>query len=186
MTMPFAIDQEAIIAFVKANQGMAPVVVFLLAMGETLLIVSIFIPSTILLFALGGLFAVSGVVLWPCLIAGGMGAALGFSISYLIGALLQGKILTIWPFCKYPDTLQKATAFSQRWGATGVMIGHFAGPLRPLIPVVAGITHMRPVPFMLANMAGGMAWTIAFLSPGYLLVSSETFKTSLESLKRFF
>lgn len=184
--MAFEIDQEKIIAFVQANQSYAPLVVFLLSLGETIVIVSIFIPSTFLLFALGGLFAVSGVPLMPSLIAGGLGASLGYSLMYILSVSLEGRILTYWPFCKYTEMVAKAAAFSRRWGAWGVVIGHFGGPLRVLIPIVAGITRMPPIPFMAANLLGAAGWICAFFAPGYLVVSSEWFRTSFSHFKALF
>lgn len=184
--MPFDLPAEEIIAFVKANGALAPLIVFLLAMGETLVIVSIFIPSTVVLFALGGLFALSGVPLLPSLLAGALGASLGFLVSYLIGATFQHAIPQLWPFRKYPELLMRAEAYSRRYGALGVLLGHFGGPLRPLIPVVAGVTRMAPVPFMLANIPGAVAWICVFLAPGYLVVRSETFNALFGSARAFF
>ena len=184
MALEFA--PEPVIAFIKENQSYAPLVVFLMSMGETIVVVSVFIPSTILLFGIGGLMAASGVPLVPSLIAGGLGAALGFSIMYLISATMNERLLTIWPFSTYPDTLAKAKDFSRRWGAWGVAIGHFTGPIRVLIPIVAGLTHMPPVPFMLANMLGAAGWIVTFFAPGYLLVSSEWFRQTFTGFKAFF
>jgi membrane protein DedA with SNARE-associated domain len=184
--MPFEIDHEKIIAFVQAHQHLAPLVVFLLAMGETIVVVSVFIPSTFVLFALGGLFAASGVPLMPSLIAGGLGASFGFSVMYLISASMEGRMLSIWPFRNYTETIARAAAFSRRWGVWGVVFGHFGGPLRVLIPIVAGISRMKPVPFMLANIAGAAAWILVFFAPGYLVISSEWFRGAIAAVRSAF
>lgn len=184
--MAFNLDQQQIIAFVQANQSYAPLVIFLMAMGETIVVVSVFIPSTFLLFAIGGLMAASGVPLMPSLIAGGLGASFGFSIMYLISASMEGRLLTYWPFRNYAGIVAKAAAFSRRWGIWGVVIGHFAGPIRVLIPIVAGISRMPPVPFMLANFLGAAAWICTFFAPGYLLVSSEWFRSAFAGVRNLF
>ena len=179
-------DQDAILAFVRTNQHLAPLVIFLLAMGETIVVVSVFIPSTFVLFAIGGLMAAAGVPLMPSLIAGGLGASLGFSAMYLISVVLEGRILTFWPFRKHPETMAKATEFFRRWGVLGVAIGHFGGPLRVLVPVVAGIARLKPAPFMLANILGAFGWITTFFAPGYLVVSSDTFREAFGAMKRLF
>lgn len=184
--MPFNFDQQQVIAFVQANQSYAPLVIFLMSMGETIVIVSIFIPSTFLLFAIGGLMAASGVPLVPSLIAGGLGATLGFAVMYLISATMEGRLLTYWPFRNYAGLVAKTAAFSRRWGIWGVMIGHFAGPIRVLIPIVAGISRMPPVPFMLANLIGGFGWICTFFAPGYLIVSSEWFRSTFSGFTKLF
>ena len=184
--MPFNIDQQQVIAFVQANQSYAPLVVFLMSMGETIVVVSLFIPSTFLLFAIGGLMAASGVPLMPSLIAGGLGASLGFSVMYILSASMEGRLLTYWPFRNYSGTVAKATAFSRRWGAWGVILGHFAGPIRVLIPIVAGISRMPLVPFMLANILGAAGWICTFFAPGHLIVSSEWFRSVFPGFKGLF
>lgn len=181
--MPFNLTTDDIIRFIQAHQHLAPLVIFLLSMGETIVIVSVFIPSTILLIAIGGLMAASGVPLIPSLIAGWLGATLGFSLMYLLSATLQGRILTAWPFRKYPEIVARAQDFMLKWGVLGVIIGHFAGPLRVVIPIAAGISRMPPVPFMLANLVGALAWICVFFAPSYLLVSSDWFATTFSGLK---
>lgn len=184
--MPFSFDQDAIIAFVKANGELAPLVVFLMAMGETIIILSIFIPSTFLLFAVGGLLAVAQVPLLPSLIAGALGGSLGFSLMYLLSAIMQERVLAIWPFRNYPEMMRKTQEFSQKWGTFGVVIGHFSGPLRVLVPVVAGLSRMPPVPFMLANILGACGWILVFFAPGYLVVSSEWFRQAFSRFTALF
>ena len=46
---------DAIVAFVQANQAWAAPVAFVLAFGESLAFVSLFLPSTVILVAIGGL-----------------------------------------------------------------------------------------------------------------------------------
>ncbi len=183
--MAIEIETSRILAFVQANQSMAPLAIFLMAMGETIVIVSVFIPSTFLLFAIGGVMAAAGVPLMPSLIAGWLGASLGFSIMYLISVSMGDRILTFWPFRTYTETVSRTIAFSRKWGILAVMIGHFAGPLRVLIPIVAGISRMRPVPFMAANVLGALGWILTFFAPGYLVVSSEWFRSVFSGFMKF-
>jgi len=174
--MPFNLSTDDILTFIRANQDYAPLIVFLMALGETIVVISIFIPSTFLLIAIGGLMAASGVPLLPSLLAGALGASLGFSLMYLISATMQGRILTMWPVRNYTDTVAKAQDFTRRWGVLGVFIGHFAGPLRVIIPIVAGLSRMPPAAFMAANIVGAIGWVCVFFAPSHLLVSSEWFR----------
>lgn len=181
--MPFDLSADDIIQFVRANQNFAPLVIFLMALGETIIVVSIFIPSTFLLIAIGGLMAASGVPLVPSLIAGALGSTLGFSVMYLLSATLQGRILTAWPLRNYPDIVARAQEFTLKWGVAGVMIGHFSGPLRVVIPIAAGLSRMPPAPFMVANILGAIGWICVFFAPSYLVVSSEWFATTFSGLR---
>jgi membrane protein DedA with SNARE-associated domain len=181
--MFFELDHEQIIAFVQAYRHLAPLVIFFIAMGETIIVLSLFIPSTLLLFALSGLLAASGVPLLPSLLAGALGASIGFGLSYLMGAMMNQRILRLWPLRNHPETVEKARQFIQKWGIWAVMFGHFAGPVRPVIPILGGMAHMPPAPFLAANMAGSLAWVTVFFAPGYLLVTSPHFESTLERLK---
>jgi membrane protein DedA with SNARE-associated domain len=180
--MPFGLDPENILAFVKANQSLGPLVVFAISMSETIVVLSVLVPSTFLLFAIGGLFAAADIPLLPSLIAGWMGATLGFSLMYLLSVTLEGRLLTYWPFRNFGNVIQRATAFTQRWGFWGVALGHFGGPIRVLIPIVSGITRMPPGPFMVANFIGALGWITTFFAPGHLVVSSAWFRTYWHSV----
>lgn len=174
--MPFNLTTEDILTFIRANQAYAPLIIFLMSLGETIIVVSIFIPSTFLFIAIGGLMAASGVPLLPSLLAGALGASLGFSLMYLVSATMQGRILTMWPVRNYTETVAKAQEFTRRWGVLGVFIGHFMGPIRVLIPIVAGLSRMPPIVFMTANIAGAVGWICVFFAPSHLLVSSAWFR----------
>ncbi len=73
--MPFNLSTDDILTFIRANQDYAPLIIFLMALGETIVVISIFIPSTFLLIAIGGLMAASGVPLLPSLLAGALAQA---------------------------------------------------------------------------------------------------------------
>lgn len=45
-------------------------------------------------------------------------------------------------------------------------IGRFFGPLRAVIPLVAGICAMPKHYFQLANLLSAMVWAFAILAPG--------------------
>jgi membrane protein DedA with SNARE-associated domain len=178
-------DHEKIIAFVQAKQHLAPLIVFFLAMGETIIVLSLFIPSTVLLFAVGGLLAASGVPLIPALIAGGLGASIGFTFSYLLGATMNERILRLWPLRNHLDTVEQTRQFAKKWGVWAVLFGHFSGPLRPVVPLLAGMSHMPPLPFFAANVPGAFAWIATFLAPGYLVVSSPQFQILYDKARAF-
>jgi len=44
-----------------------------------------------------------------------------------------------------------------------VMIGHFFGPLRAVVFVMAGIARMPPLSFMVVNFIGCLGW--AYVTP---------------------
>lgn len=153
-------------AFVQQNHGLAPAVVFGLAFGESLAIISFFIPATILLLAIGALVEASGLHFFPIWLAAASGAALGDAISYWLGFHYKDRARGFWPLSRRPDLVARTEDFFQRFGVWGVAIGRFFGPIRAVVPLVAGIMAMRQSHFQVANVASAALWAFAMLAPG--------------------
>jgi len=158
---------DAIIAFVRANQAWAAPVAFALAFGESLAFVSLVLPSTVILVAIGGLLGASGIDVWPVVIAAGFGGALGYAISYWIGLYFNDSIANYWPFRSYPAMMQRGRDFFEKYGVFGVFLGHFFGPIRAVIPVIAGMAAMRQLPFQIANITSAFLWAAGVIAPSF-------------------
>jgi membrane protein DedA with SNARE-associated domain len=157
-----------VLEFIRANQGWAAPLVFLLAFGESLAVVSLLLPATAILFGLSGLLGASGIPFWPCWAAAALGAILGDCVSYWIGHRFKDRLPRLWPLTRVPDLLPRGQAFFHKWGVAGVFIGRFFGPLRAAVPLVAGTCGMPLLPFMLANLASALVWATGILAPGLL------------------
>lgn len=157
---------EAIISVARDNPQMALAVVFLLALGESLAVVSLFVPATFILVAVSAVLGAGGIGFGPAWIAASVGAALGYALSYWIGLLFKEEIPGLWPFRGRPELLTRGHDLIARYGMLGVFIGHFFGPARASVPIVAGMLAMRQVPFHVANIPASLVWSAAVLSPG--------------------
>src|SRR5262245_31826383 len=76
---------QQILDFVKEHRAWAPLIAGLLAFGESLAIVSLFIPATVALVGIGALIGASDIAFVPVWIGASIGAALGDWVSYWIG-----------------------------------------------------------------------------------------------------
>ncbi len=157
-----------VIAFVSAHAALAAPIVFVLAFGESLAFVSLLLPATVILVGGGGILGIAGVGFWPVWIAAVAGAALGDWVSYWFGFHYKAAIGRVWPLSRRPDLLARGHAFFARWGIAGIFFGRFFGPLRCIVPLVAGICAMPMLPFQLANVASALVWATGILSPGWL------------------
>ena len=137
---------EATISFTREHEKWAPVIVFALGLVESLALLSLLVPSTIILLGIGGLFGASGLPFWPLLVSGGIGACVGYTLSYWVGRHFHEPILRNWPFSRYPAMVERSERFFERYGVFSVFLGHFFGPVRAVIPVVAGVHDGVPVP----------------------------------------
>jgi len=152
--------------FVKANQAWAPWIVFGLAFGESLAFVSLLMPAWLALITIGGFVAAGGLNFWPIFVAASLGAALGDWLSYWIGKKLGPAVQHIWPLSRHPDLIPKGEAFVKTWGALGIFIGRFFGPLRASVPLIAGIFEMPSWRFQVANFTSAFVWAAMLLTVG--------------------
>jgi membrane protein DedA with SNARE-associated domain len=144
-----------------------------LAFGESLAFVSLVLPATILLVGGGGIVSAAGLGFWWTWSAAVAGATLGDWASYWLGFHYKEAIGGVWPLSRHPALLSKGRAFFDKWGAAGVFLGRFFGPLRCVMPLVAGICAMPLVRFQIANSTSAVLWATAVLAPGWL--ASEWF-----------
>jgi membrane protein DedA with SNARE-associated domain len=132
--------------------------VLLLAFGESIAFVSLFLPFWAMLVAIGSLVGGPGTFnFWLVVAAGGIGAALGDWVSYWLGYHYHERIQGMWPLKNHPNLIANGKIFFQRWGAWAIVLARFTGPLRASVPIVAGIAQMPVWLFQVAN------WTSAFL-----------------------
>jgi membrane protein DedA with SNARE-associated domain len=150
----------------RAHSAWAAPVCFLLAFAESLAFVSLFVPSTIILIAAGALIGASGLSFWEVWIGASLGAAAGDWLSYALGKRFGPSLAEVWPLSRYPALLSRGQSFFERWGAFGVFIGRFFGPLRASIPLVAGICAMPLIAFQAANLSSAFVWAFVILAPG--------------------
>ena len=157
---------QAIPPFVRGHEGWAAPICFILAFGESLAFVSVLLPATLVLAAVGGIVGQAGLAFLPVLAAAAVGAALGDWLSFWLGRRFGRRIAGFWPLSRHPEVLARASGWIERWGVAGVFAGRFLGPLRATVPLVAGIAAMRPSSFQAANWTSALLWSFALLAPG--------------------
>lgn len=152
--------------FIRAHQGWAAPIVFVLAFGESLAFLSLLLPATFILLGLGALIGETGIPFWPIWAAAAAGAFLGDWLSYWVGSHYQDRVGNFWPFSRHPQMLVRGHAFFDKWGMPGAFIGRFFGPLRAVVPLVAGICGMPQKYFQIANITSALIWAFGILAPG--------------------
>lgn len=157
---------QSIVAFINENQSWMVPITFLLAFGESLAFISLILPSTVILIAIAGLLGSAGVstaTIFSVWIAAGIGGGIGYALSYWVGWYFKDDIDKLWPFRNRPYMLVRGREFFEKWGTLGVFFGHFFGPVRAVIPVVAGSFAMKQLPFQLANFSSSFLWAFGVL-----------------------
>ncbi|KAA8712661.1 DedA family protein [Morganella psychrotolerans] len=153
-------------AFVREHEYWALPVIFVLAFGESLAFLSLLFPATVILLGVGALIGEGGLGFWSVWLMAASGAFFGDWISYYVGYYYKDGVRKMWPISRSPQTLVKGHQFFEKWGVWGVFIGRFFGPLRAVIPLVAGICAMPQRYFQIANLLSAMVWAFGLLAPG--------------------
>lgn len=154
------------------NPGWLAAALFLVAFLESLAIAGIVIPGVAIIFAVAALAGKTGMPLFEALIWAGLGAIAGDLLSFGLGRMFQGRLHSIWPFSRYPSFVTKGERFFYRHGGKSVVIGRFVGPIRPVIPMVAGALLMPWRRFVLFNLLSAIGWAPVYILPGYLVGSA--------------
>ncbi|WP_020587024.1 bifunctional DedA family/phosphatase PAP2 family protein [Desulfobacter curvatus] len=160
------------LSFITQHAMLAYVAVFLVSFSESLALIGLLMPGTVIMFGVGAVVASGSLGLWPVLILAMAGAVAGDGVSYWLGHHYKERLASIWPFSRYPEMLNKGAAFFHRHGGKGVLFGRFVGPVRPVIPVVAGMLGMAPMHFTLVNVLSAIGWALVYILPGVFFGSS--------------
>lgn len=164
--MQSIIDQ--ILAFISQHHEWAGPIIGLISFGESLLIVGLFIPATVILPLTGVLIANGTLEFTNICIWGIGGAILGDTVSYWIGHAYGPALLRSHFLKKYRRSMARTRLLFYRYDFLAVFAGRFMGALRSLIPAMAGIMKMPQGRFQIANVLSGAIWFPWLLMPGYL------------------
>ncbi|WP_163835466.1 bifunctional DedA family/phosphatase PAP2 family protein [Spartinivicinus ruber] len=175
---------QPLLDWLSANQQWLAVAIILFAFFESLAIVGIVIPGVALLYGVAALAGKLEMNIWLVLSCGFIGAVLGDGISFLAGYHYHEQIKQRWPFNRYPAFIERGEAFFNKHGGKSIAIGRFVGPIRPVIPLVAGILNMPIGRFLLINICSAVAWAPAYLLPGY--ISGLLLQASFELPQSFY
>ena len=151
-----------------ANPEWLGLAVFLLACAECLALVGILVPGTLLLFGAGVLAGGGILSLGETLLLAYSGGLLGDALSYTLGRRWQQHIRRLPLLRSHPQWLGSAENYMQRYGPSSLFVGRFIGPLRPFLPMVAGMLNMPVARFAGVSLLAGLGWALAYVAPGWV------------------
>ncbi len=158
---------DSMTGWLAANPSWLSAAIFLIAFIECLAIAGIVVPGTVVLFAVAAL-AGSGILpLSEVLLLGFLGGLLGDAVSYFIGRRFHQGIRRLPGLSTHPEWIGTAETYFQRYGIASLLVGRFIGPLRPMLPMVAGMFDMPFPRFAAVSVLAAAGWTIAYLLPGW-------------------
>jgi membrane protein DedA with SNARE-associated domain len=166
------LDPAAVKAYVLHHKDWAGPIMGGIAFGESLVLVGLFFPATLIMVFAGlaiqqGQLDAATIIVWSI-----AGASLGDLVTYWIGRWIGPSIVHHWPLNRDRTTVARARLFFRKYGFLSIFIGRFLGPVRPTIPLVAGIMRMRHLTFQIANVTSAIVWVPFMLFWGIIFAKA--------------
>ncbi len=171
----------AALDWIQLHPGEAIVVLALAAGVEGLFLIGMFIPGSLLMFAAGAIAVAGEIPLWPVMLAAGIGAWLGDCASYYLGWRYRHTLPAIAARLRMPGAIERGQKFFARHGGKSIFLGRFIGPLRPLVPAVAGASAMPPLQFATIDLIAALLWAPAYALPGVLVGATLSLAAEITS-----
>lgn len=160
---------QPILTWLSENPEWGGFATFLIAFAESLAIIGLLIPGSVIMAAIGALVGANYLPLVSTILWAIGGAILGDVLSFWLGYHFHGGIREVWPLRSFPTLLKRGEKFFQVHGGKSVFLGRFGGPIRPVVPVIAGMMSMSPWRFLLADISSAIIWAPVYMLPGILI-----------------
>ena len=155
-----------VILWLKHNPEWIALGVFGAAFIESFALIGVIIPGVVLLAVISGM-AASTLNVFELVLIAYVASFLADILSFLLGTRISKSIDNLWPFYKYPNLLLQGRGFVKRFGISGVFVGKFIGPIRPLLPLTAGSLSMNFKHFLTVEIFSSFLWALLYTVPGY-------------------
>jgi undecaprenyl-diphosphatase len=123
------------------------------------------VPGTCL-FAVAVLAGSGALSLGETLLLGFLGGVLG-DVCRTSWAGISTRTSAACRVAPPPEWMAGAETYFQRYGIASLLVGRFIGPLRPMLPMVAGMFDMPFPRFFAVSLLAAAGWSVAYLLPGW-------------------
>jgi len=143
-----------------------------IATAEGVALIGLIVPGSVLCVTIGALAAAGhGNFTLTCLCAAA-GALLGDLLSYLLGGRLGPRLTHSFFPQRSKPLLKRAQIFFSAHGGKSLFFARFFGPLRGLVPFVAGCVHFPAKNLFAYSSIAALLWGISYPGLGYLGLKS--------------
>jgi undecaprenyl-diphosphatase len=157
----------ALNAWLADNPSWLGLSLVLVACLECLAVVGLLFPGTVMLVGIAVLAGSGVLTLGQTLLLGYIGGLLGDLLSYWLGRRYHQNIRNLRGLRNHPEWLMRAENYFERYGIASLLVGRFIGPLRPMLPMTAGMLDMPFGRFLLVSVIASAGWSMAYLLPGW-------------------
>lgn len=162
-------DLRPIIAWLHIHPYWTGLAAFFIAFSESTALLGVIIPGSVIMTAVGSLIGTGVLAPIPIFIAAMLGALGGDILSFWLGYHFKQRLYQIWPLTRYPKIVEQGKVFFKKHGGKSIFLGRFAGPMRAVVPMVAGSMNFPTKRFLIADVLSAIGWAPAYMLPGILL-----------------
>lgn len=167
--------------FITQSVAYSLIAVMLVAFLESLALVGLILPGTVMMAGLGALIGSGQVGFYHAWAAGIVGCLLGDWISFWLGQRFKAP-LHRWSFMKRNKALLDKTEHAlHKHSMFTILVGRFVGPTRPLVPMVAGMLDLPLSKFIVPNIIGCIFWPPIYFLPGILAGAAIDIPADMQS-----
>lgn len=157
MSVPYLGDVRPILFYLS---------VFVVSIAESTPVLGTIAPGAFLMLLFGFISTHQSISLTILIMVAAIGASIGDLLGYSLGKYGWGyvnKFTWIMKFAK----LESGKAFLHRHGVKSILFARFIGPIRPIVPLLAGATEMPFKKFLFWNILGSILWSSIYILLGY-------------------
>ena len=155
--------------YMVEHQNMGALIAGLIACAESMAIIGTIIPGSITMTLIGTLIGSGVLAVGLTLSYIVVGAFIGDYLSYWVGAHYKEKIKDFKIIQRYITWIEYGEKFITKHGVKSIIIGRFFGPMRSMVPLVAGVLGMSRFKFILGATPSVILWAALYLTPGIIL-----------------
>jgi membrane protein DedA with SNARE-associated domain/membrane-associated phospholipid phosphatase len=162
-------DLKPFFDWLQIHPHLAGLITYFVSFLECLVLIGFLVPGTVFMTAIGTLIGIGVLPFTPIVLWAIAGAITGDVLSFWIGKHYHLHTKDVWLFRRYPQLLRKGEAFFDRHGGKSIFFGRFIGPIRAILPFIAGMVLMPSRQFLIADIISAIAWAPVYMLPGILL-----------------
>jgi undecaprenyl-diphosphatase len=160
------------LAWIGAHPHWTLLFVFLCCVGESIIVLGVLIPTTLVLLAAGALVGLGSLGFWPAVAAAVAGAVTGDSINFWAGRHWGSRALESHYAQRYQDPIARSRGLLQNHGAKALVLARFIGLVRPFVAAIAGAYQMTAARFLAVEVFASFIWAAPLIVLGVVFGAS--------------
>lgn len=143
-----------------------PVLVFFTALIESIPVLGALLPGTLFLLFFGFSGSILKINIPFMIFAATIASIIGDVLGYIFGRYGTNFLLKHKKLLKMSH-IEEGRKFFSNHGFKSIFLGKFIGPIRAILPLIAGSVHLRFSRFMFYNILASFTWASLYIIIGY-------------------